>query len=217
MIYSDPVGTATAAAADLSLCVCHVGRAGSGGGGSCLSPRSGLSHLLLLLGLERDVRRVLEGQGVVLLLLSEHPALLVVRGYLDVIRALGAAARAALPEEDKHAVPCLGAEGEVEHRVEEGGCVHGPLHNGPVALAVETGDECLEWSEDAPGGEHVVDVEELVGRTRGLEEEDEEEGDDGEPELGRAELPRAASADLDEEGTPRDEEKDDGQREGAHR
>ena len=80
-------------------------------------------------------------------------------------------------------------EGEVDEGVEERGRVDGPLHDGLVALAVEAGDEPVEVEGheavlDLPVGHDVVDVEELVGGARGLVEEDEEEGDDGEPVVG---------------------------------
>ena len=71
-----------------------------------------------------------------------------------------------------------------------------PLHDRLVDLCVRE----LCWRGDGtdpgPGGEDVVEVEELERGARGLEEEDHEEGDEGEPELGGAEPPRAAAADL---------------------
>ena len=186
-----------------------------------------LSHLLLLLGLQGHVSSVATATPahdghVVLVVAAEHAALLVVGGHLDVVAALGAAARAAPPEEDVHAVPCLGAEGEIDERVEQRRRVHRPFHDGLVALSVEARDEAVEVEghEAAlhlPVGHDVVDVEELVGGARGLVEEDEEEGDDREPELGRAQLPRAAAARLHEQGPPRDEEENHRQHEGQDR
>ena len=70
-------------------------------------------------------------------LVAEHASLLVVGGHLGVVAALGAAARAALAEEDEDAVARLGAEGEVEQRVQQRRRVHRPLHHGLVALAVD--------------------------------------------------------------------------------
>jgi hypothetical protein len=43
----------------------------------------------------------------------------------------------------------------------------------------------------------VVEVEELEGSSGGLPDEDEEEGDQRQPELGRAKLAGAAGTDLD--------------------
>ena len=145
-----------------------------------------------------------------LVLLAEHAALLVVGGHLDVVSALGAAAGAEPGEEDVDAVSGLRGEREVEEGVEEGGGVDGPLHDGLVALAVEAGDEGVEL-EEVVVDEDVVDVPELERRAGGLVEEDHEEGDEGEPELGGAELARAAGADLHQEGPPRDEQEDEGQ------
>ncbi len=65
----------------------------------------------------------------------------------------------------------------------------------------------------------MVQVPQLEGRSRRLEDEDEEDGDDREPELRVAEFARATAAHLNEEGPPRDEEqherRDEGQEEGA--
>ena len=93
-------------------------------------------------------------------------------------------------------MPGLGGEGEVEEGVEEGGGVDGPLHDGDVGLGVDVGDEGVEGSDVGPVGEDVVDVEELEGRAGGLVDEDEEEGDEGEPELGAAQLAGAAAEHL---------------------
>ena len=182
------------------------------------------SHLLLLLGLEGHVRAVAAHGSDVVLVVAEHAALLVVGGHLDVVAALGAAAGAAPPEEDVDAVPRLGAEGEVDERVEERRRVHRPLHHGLVALGVEAGDEAggeaLEGQEaglDLPVRHDVVEVEEFVGCARGLVEEDEEEGDDGEPELGGAQLAGAAAEHLHQQRPPRDEEQDHRQHEGQQR
>lgn len=56
----------------------------------------------------------------------------------------------------------------------------------------------------------MVEVKELKGSPGGFPEEDEKEGDDGEPELGGAELAGAAGADLNEEREPGQDEEDNG-------
>ena len=75
-----------------------------------------------------------------------------------------------------------------------------PLHDRLVDFGVRELCWRGDGSDSGPRGEDVVEVEELEGGARGLEEEDHEEGDDGEPELGGAEPPRAATADLSTEG-----------------
>ena len=94
----------------------------------------------------------------------------------------------------------VGAEGEVEQGVEEGGGVHGPLHDADVRLAEGQGQKLADGKHlaELPVGENVVDVEHLEGGPRRLVDEDEEDCDDGLPELRRAELLGAAAADLDQ-------------------
>jgi len=153
-------------------------------------------HFVFLVGLERDVA-VVQVSGLVLVIVGylEHLALLVVGRQLDVVAGgrLGAAARAHPAEEDAEAVPRLRGEGEVEQRVQQRRRVDGPLHDGLVGLVQRQERAQLE---EAVGGEDVVEVEELEGGPGGFAEEDEEEGNDGEPELGGAELAGAAGTDL---------------------
>ena len=148
-----------------------------------------------------------------LVVLGQHAALLVVGGDLDVGAGFGAAATAHPGEEDVDAVTGLGREGEVDERVEQRRGVNGPLHDRLVALALQSRDELIQFDEFVVD-EDVVQVPQLEGRPRGLEDEDEEEGDDREPELGVAQLSGAAPEHLHEQGPPRDEEQDQRQQEG---
>ena len=81
----------------------------------------------------------------------------------------------------------VGGECEVEKRVDHGGCIHRPLHHRLVRLRVKL-EEFRQREETTlsrrPVGENVVDVEELEGSSGRLKDEDEEEGDEGEPEVG---------------------------------
>ena len=111
----------------------------------------------------------------------------------------------------------VGGEGEVEKGVDHGWRVHRPLHHRLVRLRLqlEEGRQGEETSlSRGPVGENVVDVEELEGSTGGLEDEDEEEGDEGEPEVRGAESSCAAAGGLDQEGEPGDDQEDDRQEEG---
>ena len=112
-------------------------------------------------------------------------------------------------------MPGVSAEGEVEEGVDHGGGVHGPLHHGDVRLS--------EWQEllgqgqqvsGTPVGQNVLDVEQLERGAGGLEDEDEEEGDEGEPEVGGSETSSAAASGLDEEREPGDDQEDEGEEEG---
>ena len=111
----------------------------------------------------------------------------------------------------------VGGECEVEKWVKHRRGVHGPLHHRLVRLRVKL-EEFGQGEETSlprrPVGENVVDVEELEGRAGCLEDEDEEEGDEGEPEVGGSESSGAAAGSLDEEGEPGDDEEDDRQQEG---
>ena len=108
----------------------------------------------------------------------------------------------------------VGAEGEVEERVNHGGGVDGPLHDSDVGLAQR--QELLQGEEGAgvPVGQNILHVEELEGGAGSLEDEDDEEGDDGEPEVRWPESASAASSALDEESEPWDDQEDHGQHEG---
>ena len=155
-------------------------------------------HFVFLLGLERNIWIVISGLVLVLMvLLLKHLALLIVRSDLDILVGgrLAAAARAHPAEEDAEAVASFRREGEVENRVQKRGGVDGPLHNGLVGFVERQEGVQVDVGEVA-GGEDVVDVEELEGGPGGLPDEDEEEGDQRQPELGRPELAGAAGADL---------------------
>ena len=108
----------------------------------------------------------------------------------------------------------VGAEGEVEQGVDHGGGVHRPLHHRDVGLA--HGDEGVQGQPGTQGpvGQHVVHIEEFERSSAGLEDEDEEEGDQGQPEVGGAETTGAAAGGLDEEREPGDDQEDDGEDEG---
>ena len=108
----------------------------------------------------------------------------------------------------------VGAEGEVEQRVDHGGGVDRPLHHRDVGLAHR--DEGVQGQPvtQGPVSEHVVHIEQLERSSAGLEDEDEEESDQGQPEVGGAETTGAASGGLDEEREPGDDQEDDGQDEG---
>ena len=108
----------------------------------------------------------------------------------------------------------VGAEGEVEQGVNHGGGVDSPLHDSNVGLA--QGQELLQGEERAslPVGQDILHIEELEGSAGGLEDEDDEEGDDGEPEVGGSESASATSSALDEESKPGDDQEDYGQHEG---
>jgi len=108
----------------------------------------------------------------------------------------------------------VGAEGEVEERVEHGGGVNRPLHHRDVGFA--QGDEGVQRQprHGAPVGKGVVHVEQLEGRAAGLEDEDEEEGNQGEPEVGGAETTGAAAGGLDEQREPGDDQENDREHEG---
>ena len=108
----------------------------------------------------------------------------------------------------------VSAEGEVEQGVDHGGGVHGPLHHGDVGLA--HGDEGVQRQPglQVPGGQHIVHIEQLEGGAAGLEDEDEEESDQGQPEVGGAKTTGAASGRLDEESEPGDDQEHDGEHEG---
>ncbi len=80
--------------------------------------------------------------------------------------------------------------------MQERGSVDGPLHDGLVRF-VERQEGLQFQIRDVSGGEDVVEVEELEGSSGGLPDEDEEEGDQRQPELGRAKLAGAAGTDLD--------------------
>ena len=147
------------------------------------------------------------------MLLLKHLTLLVIGSDLDVVLGgrFTAAARAHAAEEDADSVAGLGREGEVEERVKERWSIDCPLHDGLVRF--------VQWQEsvqldDLPVGDDVVGVEELKGSPGGFPEEDEKEGDDGEPELGGAELAGAAGADLNEEREPGQDEEHNGDDEG---
>ena len=111
----------------------------------------------------------------------------------------------------------VGGEGEVEKGVDHGWRVHRPLHHRLVRLRLQL-EEGRQGEETTfsrgPVGENVVDVEELEGSTGGLEDEDEEEGDEGEPEVRGAESSCAAAGGLDQQGEPGDDQEDDRQEEG---
>ena len=65
-----------------------------------------------------------------------------------------------------------------------------------------------------PVGQHVVHVEHLEGGAGGLEDEDEEQADQGQPEVGGAETAGAAAGRLHEEGEPGQQQEHDRQHEG---
>lgn len=136
---------------------------------------------------------------------------------LNVVTPLCAAAGAEASEENSNSMASVGGECKVEERVDHGGCIHRPLHHCLVRLRVKL-EEFRQREETGlsrrPVGEDVVDVEELEGSSRRLKDEDEEEGDEGEPEVGWAESSGAAASGLDEESKPGDDEEDDGQQEG---
>ena len=156
-------------------------------------------HFIFLLGLQRNVGIVVSGLVLVwMMLLLKHLTFLVVRSDLHVVvrGRLAAAARTHPAEEDAEAVASFRREGEVEDRVQERGSVDGPLHDGLVRF-VERQEGVQFQIRDVSGDEDVVEVEELEGSSGGLPDEDEEEGDQRQPELGRAKLAGAAGADLD--------------------
>ena len=112
-------------------------------------------------------------------------------------------------------MPGVGAEGEVEERVDHGGGEDGPLHHRFVGLAER--QELLgqrQQTSSFPFGQNHLDVEQLERGAGCLEDEDEEESDEGEPEVGGSETSCAASSGLDEEGEPGDDQEDDRQEEG---
>ena len=112
-------------------------------------------------------------------------------------------------------MPGVGAEGEVEERVDHGGGEDGPLHHRFVGLAER--QELLSQRQQTssfPFGQNHLDVEQLERGAGCLEDEDEEESDEGEPEVGGSETSCAASSGLDEEGEPGDDQEDHGEGEG---
>ena len=108
----------------------------------------------------------------------------------------------------------ISTEGEVEQGVDHGGGVHRPLHHCDVGLAHR--DEGVQGQPGVQGpvGQHIVHVEQLKRRPGGLEDQNEEEGDQGQPEVGGAKTTGAASGGLDEEREPGDDQEDDGEDEG---
>lgn len=98
-------------------------------------------------------------------------------------------------------MPGLGAECEIQQRVEQCGGIDGPLHHCPVGLIER---QKVVQLDDAPLGQDVVEVEELKGGTAGLVEQNHEQGDQAQPKLRGAELAGAASADLHQQGPPWD-------------
>ena len=77
----------------------------------------------------------------------------------------------------------ISAECEVEQRMNHGWSIDCPLHDSNVRLSQR--QELCQGKErsSVPVGQHVLHVEQLEGGAGGLEDEDEEEGDEGEPEV----------------------------------
>ena len=105
-------------------------------------------------------------------------------------------------------------EGEVEERVDHDGSVDGPFHDGNVRLSewqkFWQGQQCSKF----PFGQNILNIEQFEWGSRGFEEQDEEQGDEGQPEVGGSEATGAASSRLDEESEPGDDEEDHGENEG---
>ena len=109
----------------------------------------------------------------------------------------------------------ISTEREVEEGMNHGGGVDCPLHDGDVGLS--EWQELLGQRQEVPSfpiGQNVLDVEQLEGGPGCLEDQDEEEGYEGEPEVGGSEASSAAASGLDEEGEPGDDEEDEREEEG---
>ena len=75
-------------------------------------------------------------------------------------------------------------EGEVEQRVNHDGGVDGPLHDGDVGLAERQELRYRQNCSNFKVGQNILHIKQLEWGARGLKDQNEEESDQGQPEVG---------------------------------